>query len=77
MPKPLTTHYLDVPGAQLYYEVRGSGPVLLVVGQPMTSAPSGPLADLLADRHTVVTYDRDHGGSWPTQKPSHPRSARS
>lgn len=51
------THFLDVPGGKLYYEVRGSGSLLLVVGQPMTSAPFGALADLLADDHTVVTYD--------------------
>ncbi len=44
----------------LYYEVRGSGPLLLVIGQPMTSGPFGPLADLLAEDHTVVTYD-PHG----------------
>jgi pimeloyl-ACP methyl ester carboxylesterase len=51
------TYVLDVPGGKLYYEVRGSGPLLFVVGQPMTSAPFGALADLLADDHTVVTYD--------------------
>ncbi len=53
-------HRLDVPGGQLYYEVRGAGPLLLVVGQPMTSEPFGPMADLLAADHTVVTYD-PHG----------------
>jgi pimeloyl-ACP methyl ester carboxylesterase len=53
-------HHLDVLGGRLYYEVRGSGPLLLVIGQPMTSAPFGPLADLLAEDHTVVTYD-PHG----------------
>ena len=53
-------HYLDVPDGKVYYEVRGSGPLLLVVGQPMTSGPFGPLADLLAEDHTVVTYD-PHG----------------
>ena len=37
-----TSHHLDVPGGNLYYEVRGSGPLLLVIGQPMTSAPSAP-----------------------------------
>ena len=52
-----TTHRLPVAGAELYYEVRGSGPLLLVVGQPMTSAPFGPVADLLAAERTVVTYD--------------------
>lgn len=55
-----TTHRLTTPSGTLYYEVRGSGPVLLVVGQPMTSAPFAPLADLLATDHTVVTYD-PHG----------------
>ena len=35
-----TTHRLDAAGGQLYYEVRGSGPLLLVIGQPMTSSPS-------------------------------------
>ena len=55
-----TTHRLDAPGGRLYYEVRGSGPLLLVIGQPMTSAPFGPMADLLATDHTVVTYD-PHG----------------
>lgn len=55
-----TTHRLDLSGAQLYYEVRGSGPLLLVIGQPMTSPSFAPLADLLAEDHTVVTYD-PHG----------------
>ena len=53
-------HHLKVPGGSVYYEVRGSGPLLLLVGQPMTSGPFGPLADLLAEDHTVVTYD-PHG----------------
>jgi pimeloyl-ACP methyl ester carboxylesterase len=53
----VTGHHLDVPGGHIYYEVRGSGPLLLVVGQPMTSGPFGPLADLLAEDHTVITYD--------------------
>ncbi|HWJ52274.1 MAG TPA: alpha/beta hydrolase [Propionibacteriaceae bacterium] len=55
-----TTDRLAVPGGKLYYEVRGSGPLLLVIGQPMTSGPFAPLADLLATDHTVVTYD-PHG----------------
>jgi pimeloyl-ACP methyl ester carboxylesterase len=52
-----TSHTLDVPGARLYYEVRGSGPVLLVVGSPMGAGPFAPLADALAVDHTVVTHD--------------------
>lgn len=48
---------LDVPGARLHYEVRGSGPLLLVVGSPMTAAEFLPLAHAMAADHTVVTYD--------------------
>ena len=57
MPSQPTAHHLDVPGARLHHEVRGSGRLLLVIGQPMTSAPFAPLADLLAQDRTVVTYD--------------------
>jgi pimeloyl-ACP methyl ester carboxylesterase len=52
-----TSHTLEVPGAQLYYEVRGTGPVLFVVGSPMGAADFAPLADALASDHTVVTHD--------------------
>lgn len=65
-------HRLDVPGAQLYYEVRGSGPLLLVVGQPMTSEPFGPVADLLAADHTVVTYDPHGLGQSTATDPTSP-----
>ncbi|MEV4077785.1 alpha/beta fold hydrolase [Nonomuraea fuscirosea] len=50
---------LDVPGARLYYEVRGSGPVLLVIlGGGADAAMAAPMAEFLAGRHTVITYDR-------------------
>jgi clorobiocin biosynthesis protein CloN7 len=49
--------YLDVPGARLYYERRGSGPLLLMIGSPMDSTGFAGLAGALADRYTVVTYD--------------------
>jgi pimeloyl-ACP methyl ester carboxylesterase len=52
-----TAHMLDVPGARLYYERRGSGPLLLMIGSPMDSSGFAPLASALADRYTVVTYD--------------------
>ena len=29
--QPIQAHTLNVPGANLYYEVRGSGPVLLLI----------------------------------------------
>jgi pimeloyl-ACP methyl ester carboxylesterase len=46
------THLLDVPGARLYYERRGTGPLLLI-GSPVDSSGFAGLAD----RYTVVTYD--------------------
>lgn len=48
---------LDVPGARLYYEKRGSGPLLLVIGSPMDSPSFIPLAEAMSDAYTVVTYD--------------------
>ncbi|MFB7916575.1 alpha/beta fold hydrolase [Streptomyces sp. NPDC056061] len=54
----MTTHHtLDVPGARLHYEVRGTGPLLLVMGSPMDAGAFAPLADVLAVDHTVVTHD--------------------
>jgi pimeloyl-ACP methyl ester carboxylesterase len=57
VPATPTVHTLAVPGARLHYEVRGSGPLLLVIGSPMASAEFAPLADALAADRTVVTYD--------------------
>ncbi|WP_433496291.1 alpha/beta fold hydrolase [Sphaerimonospora sp. CA-214678] len=58
MPKP-HPGMLPVPGARLYYEVRGSGPALLLISTGNGDAtPYGPMADALADRYTVITYDR-------------------
>ena len=51
------TQTLDVPGARLYYEQRGTGPLLLMIGSPMDSTGFAGLASALADRYTVVTYD--------------------
>jgi pimeloyl-ACP methyl ester carboxylesterase len=53
----LVSRSLDVPGARLHYEVRGTGPLLLVIGSPMPSAEFAPLAHAMATDHTVVTYD--------------------
>jgi clorobiocin biosynthesis protein CloN7 len=50
-------HTQDVPGARLYYERRGTGPLLLLIGSPMDSTGFSGLAGALADRYTVVTYD--------------------
>jgi pimeloyl-ACP methyl ester carboxylesterase len=56
---------LKVPGATLYVEVRGSGPVLLcITGGPTDAGMFTDLAERLADRYTVVTYDqRGHSRS--------------
>ncbi|MFF4080888.1 alpha/beta fold hydrolase [Streptomyces sp. NPDC001777] len=50
-------HTLRVPGAHLHYEVRGAGPLLLLMGSPMEAAAFASLADALAGDHTVVTHD--------------------
>jgi pimeloyl-ACP methyl ester carboxylesterase len=52
-----TVRSVSVPGARLHYEVRGVGPLLLIIGSPMGTADFAPLADALAVDHTVVTYD--------------------
>ncbi len=57
-----TTHTLQVPGAEIAYDVHGplptadGRPVLVMIGQPMTAAGFRALASHLPDR-TVVTYD--------------------
>jgi pimeloyl-ACP methyl ester carboxylesterase len=53
----VTTHSLTLPGVRLHYEVRGDGPLLLLLGAPMPAAGFAPLADALASDHTVVTTD--------------------
>jgi pimeloyl-ACP methyl ester carboxylesterase len=54
----MRTAMLEVPGGSLYYEVRGSGPVLLMIpGGPMDASGFQPVAEQLADSYTVVTYD--------------------
>jgi pimeloyl-ACP methyl ester carboxylesterase len=50
---------LRVPGAGLYYRVRGSGPVLLILqGGDGNAEGSDGIVGHLADHYTVVTYDR-------------------
>jgi pimeloyl-ACP methyl ester carboxylesterase len=52
-------HTLAVPGATLYYEIRGAGPLLLLI--PGGNGDAGTfdgIAERLADRYRVVFYDR-------------------
>ncbi|GAA1686593.1 alpha/beta fold hydrolase [Fodinicola feengrottensis] len=61
---------LTVDGATLYYEVRGSGPVLLMIpGGGGDAGYFGPIAAILADRFTVVTYDRRGNSRSPLDGP--------
>ncbi|MFD1935011.1 alpha/beta fold hydrolase [Nonomuraea mangrovi] len=54
----MKTETLQVPGAQLYYEVQGSGPVLVMIpGGPTDAGIFAAVTHLLADRYTVVAYD--------------------
>src|SRR2546428_12751403 len=60
MSRPITARAetLKVPGANIYYEVRGSGPVLLMIpGGPADAGAFRRIAGYLESDYTVVTYD--------------------
>ena len=49
---------LKMPGARIYHEIRGAGPMLLLIsGGPTDAGVFAGLATRLADRYTVVAYD--------------------
>ena len=57
---------VSVNGAELYHEIRGSGPpVLLIMGATGDGGHFDTLADLLVDEFTVITYDRRGNGRSP------------
>jgi pimeloyl-ACP methyl ester carboxylesterase len=57
---------VTVNGTELYYEVRGAGPpVLLVMGGTGDGGHFDKLADLLADEFMVISYDRRGNGRSP------------
>lgn len=61
---------LTVPGATLYHEVRGSGPVLLFIpGGNGDAGPYARVAEVLADRFTTVAYDRRGFSRSPLEQP--------
>ncbi|HYH31982.1 MAG TPA: alpha/beta hydrolase [Pseudonocardia sp.] len=57
MTVPTTAATLEVPDGRLHHEVRGRGPLVVLVGAPMDARSFAPLADLLAADHTVLTTD--------------------
>jgi pimeloyl-ACP methyl ester carboxylesterase len=68
--QPTRTSTLKVPGANLHYEVRGSGPILLLIcGGAYDAAGYAALGRQLADRYTVVTYDRRGNSRSPLDGP--------
>jgi pimeloyl-ACP methyl ester carboxylesterase len=61
---------LRVLGASLYYEVRGRGPVLLLISAGAADAASfNGIAIHLADHYTVVSYDRRGYSRSPLDNP--------
>jgi pimeloyl-ACP methyl ester carboxylesterase len=61
---------LDTPDGTVYYEVRGDGPLLALVGAPMDAAAFAPLAELLATDYTVLTTDPRGINRSPLNDPS-------
>jgi pimeloyl-ACP methyl ester carboxylesterase len=49
---------MNVPGATLYYETKGTGPPLLMIpGGPADAGAFAGLVPFMSDRYTVVPYD--------------------
>lgn len=57
MTTTIATHALEVPGATIHFDLRGSGPLLALIGAPMGGGHFSAFADLMAADHTVLTYD--------------------
>jgi pimeloyl-ACP methyl ester carboxylesterase len=73
--RPTKADTVRVPGATLYYEVRGSGPTLLLIcGGVYDAAGYAGLATQLADRYTVVSYDRRGNSRSPLDGPAEQQS---
>jgi pimeloyl-ACP methyl ester carboxylesterase len=65
------TGYLQVPGARLYYETRGAGPVLLLIAGGAGDAGSYErITRHLAMDYKVVTYDRRGYARSPLEDPN-------
>lgn len=72
-----TVQWIEVDGARIYTEVRGSGaPVLLIGAADEDAEVYRGIAERLAESHTVVTYDRRGTGrsdrtDWPSDSARH------
>jgi pimeloyl-ACP methyl ester carboxylesterase len=64
-----TVGSLAVPGARLHHEIRGAGPLVVLLGTPMDAHAFAGLADLLAADHTVLTTDVRGIGRSPVDDP--------
>ncbi|KJL21257.1 putative hydrolase [Microbacterium oxydans] len=51
------TAVLDLADVRLHYELRGQGPLLVLIGAPMDADAFAPFADELATDRTVLTTD--------------------
>ena len=59
MAKPMEAGTVDVNGAKLYYELRGTGPSLLFIpGAEGDAEEYLRVVELLEDEFTIVSYDR-------------------
>jgi predicted alpha/beta-fold hydrolase len=57
--RKIQTSILEVPGARLYYEIHGSGPLMLMVpGATGTADSFRRVTEHLVAHYTVVIYDR-------------------
>jgi pimeloyl-ACP methyl ester carboxylesterase len=57
---------VEVNGTELYHEVRGAGPpLLLIMGATGDAGHFERLAELLADEFTIISYDRRGNGRSP------------
>ncbi|NEA21044.1 alpha/beta fold hydrolase [Actinomadura bangladeshensis] len=63
------TGSLRVPDGWLHYELRGSGPLVVLAGAPMNADAFAPLADLIAGEFTVLTTDPRGIGRSPLDDP--------
>jgi pimeloyl-ACP methyl ester carboxylesterase len=57
--RKIQTSILEVPGARLYYETHGGGPVMLLIpGASGTADSFARVTEHLAAHYTVIAYDR-------------------